>query len=69
MATKTKTKEAATVSGGGGAGKGAKPLAWVSFGAALVGGSALSATFVGGWIGGLVGLFPIGSRPGRSGSA
>lgn len=53
----SKTKEVGTVSGGG-AGKGARPLAWVSFGAALVGGSALAATFVGSWISGIVGLFP-----------
>jgi hypothetical protein len=38
--------------------KGIKALAWISYGLAVVGGAALAATFLGGWISGLVGIFP-----------
>jgi hypothetical protein len=38
--------------------KGIKALAWISYGLAVVSGAALVTTFLGGWISGLVGLFP-----------
>lgn len=38
--------------------KGRKYLAWASFGLALVAGTAIAATFLGGWISGLLGIFP-----------
>ncbi len=46
--------------GGGGFSKekGRKALAWISFGFALVGGTAASATFVGDWVDALFGFFP-----------
>lgn len=46
--------------GGGGFSKekGRKALAWISFGFALVGGTAASATFAGDWIDALFGFFP-----------
>lgn len=46
--------------GGGGFNKekGRKALAWISFGFALVAGTAASATFVGSWIDSLFGFFP-----------
>jgi hypothetical protein len=38
--------------------KGRKALAWISFGLAVIAGAAIVATFVGGFIAGLVGWFP-----------
>lgn len=44
--------------GGGSKEKGRKALAWISFGFAVIGGAAIVATFIGGFIAGLVGIFP-----------
>lgn len=38
--------------------KGTRALAWISYGLAVIGGAALTATFVGDWISGLLGIFP-----------
>jgi hypothetical protein len=38
--------------------KGIQALAWISYGLAVVGGAAISATFLGGWISGIIGIFP-----------
>ena len=38
--------------------KGIKALAWISYGLAAIAGAAVVTTFLGGWISGLVGLFP-----------
>ncbi len=44
--------------GGGNKEKGVKALAWISFALAAVGGAAVAATFLGGWIANVVGIFP-----------